>query len=154
MALNKRCVILSPDLTDMLNRDKNPNGAVGAYTYNISIWRSVPTSTLRRVLALMVLCAMVLCAFGRDGNQSYSFLNITSSSKIYGLGGMNISLVDDDIMTTDQNPALLGQEMSGQLALNYMRYIGDSNFAGLRYGQRWELTALGALRYSTTAMAL
>lgn len=136
MALNKRCVILSPDLTDMLNRDKNPNGAIGTYTYNISIWRSVPTSILRRALALMVLCAMVLCAFGRDGDQSYSFLNITSSSKIYGLGGMNISLVDDDIMTTDQNPALLGQEMSGQLALNYMRYIGGSNFAGLRYGQK------------------
>jgi hypothetical protein len=61
-------------------------------------------------------------------------LNVTSSSKIYGLGGVNISLVDDDISITDQNPALLGNEMSGDIAINYMSYIGSSNFAGLRYG--------------------
>ncbi len=69
----------------------------------------------------------------QDGSTAYNFLNVTSSSRIYGLGGVNITLVDDDISTTDQNPALLGQEMSGQVALNYMRYIGGSNFAGVRY---------------------
>lgn len=70
----------------------------------------------------------------KDSSPAYNFLNITSSTRIYGLGGVNISLVDSDIMSTDQNPALLGQEMSGQVALNYMRYIGGSNFAGARYG--------------------
>lgn len=119
----------------MLNRDKYPKGAIGTYIYN-SIERCVRATALRRAMVVMTLCATTLCAAGRDGDQSYSFLNVTSSSKIYGLGGMNISLVDDDIMTTDQNPALLGQEMSGQLALNYMRYIGGANFAGLRYGQK------------------
>ena len=47
---------------------------------------------------------------------------------------MNISLVDDDINIIDQNPALLGSEMSNQIALNYMHYMGGSNFAGIRYG--------------------
>ncbi|MDE7458057.1 MAG: type IX secretion system protein PorQ, partial [Muribaculaceae bacterium] len=64
---------------------------------------------------------------------AYNFLNITSSSKIYGLGGVNISLVDDELSTSDLNPALLGAEMSGQIALNYMHYVGGSNFAGIRY---------------------
>lgn len=71
----------------------------------------------------------------QDGSVAYNFLNITGSSRIYGLGGVNISLVDDDIFTADQNPALLGQEMTNQLGLNYMRYIGGSNFAGLRYAR-------------------
>ncbi len=70
----------------------------------------------------------------QDGSTAYNFLNVTSSAKIYGLGGVNISLVDDDITVIDQNPALLGPEMSNMVALNYMRYIGGSNFAGLRYG--------------------
>ena len=70
----------------------------------------------------------------QDGTSAYSFLNVTSSAKIYGLGGVNISLVDDDITVTEQNPALLGAEMSNMVALNYMRYLGGSNFAGLRYG--------------------
>lgn len=85
------------------------------------------------ILALAVLAA-VLTAYGQDSNAAYNFLNITSSSKIYGLGGVNVSLVDDDITVVDQNPALLGAEMSGMIALNYMHYLGGSNFAGVRYG--------------------
>lgn len=72
-------------------------------------------------------------ASAQDGSSGYNWLNITSSSKIYGLGGMNISLVDDELSTSDQNPALLGSEMSGQIVVNYMRYIGGSNLAGVRY---------------------
>lgn len=69
----------------------------------------------------------------QDGSTAYNFLNITSSARIYGLGGINVSLVNEDVSVIDQNPALLGPEMSGQIALNYMRYLGGSNFAGLRY---------------------
>lgn len=85
----------------------------------------------------MVLLLCLMIPFGimaQDGSSAYNFLNITSSSKIYGLGGVNISLVDDDISVSDQNPALLGPEMNGQTALSYMHYVGGSNFAGLRYG--------------------
>lgn len=80
----------------------------------------------------MLLSGLSLRA--QDGSSAYNYLNITSSSKIYGLGGVNISLIDDDVTTVDQNPALLGPEMSGQAALSYMHYVGGSNFAGLRYG--------------------
>ncbi len=92
------------------------------------------SNIITRVLSVLaVACAGVPHVAAQDGSSAYSFLNVTSSSKIYGLGGVNISLVDDDLMRTDCNPALLGPEMSGQIGLNYMRYIGGSNFAGLRY---------------------
>lgn len=83
--------------------------------------------------ALVFFIVAILPAPGQDGSSAYNFLNITSSSKIYGLGGVNISLVDDDISVSDQNPALLGPEVSGQLAFGYMHYVGGSNFANLRY---------------------
>lgn len=83
--------------------------------------------------ALLCALAGVPAAVAQDGSSAYTFLNVSSSSKIYGLGGVNISLVDDDLMSTDCNPALLGPEMTGQIGLNYMHYIGGSNFAGLRY---------------------
>ncbi len=90
---------------------------------------------LRRVIYIASLMSFLFVnfAFAQDGTSAYSWLNVTSSSKIYGLGGVNISLVEDDVQITDQNPALLGSEMSGQATINYMRYIGGSNFAGLRY---------------------
>lgn len=90
---------------------------------------------------MTALLAAVLSASLAAGAQSsisdsgYDFLNITSSTRIYGLGGVNISLVDDDISSSDQNPALLGQECSGQVLVDYMHYMGGSNFAGARYAR-------------------
>lgn len=91
---------------------------------------------ISRKLLFIICLAVSARALGQDGSTAYNFLNITSSSKIYGLGGVNISLVDDDIMTTDQNPALLGGEMSNQVGVNYMHYVGGSNFAGFKYAHK------------------
>ena len=90
---------------------------------------------ITRHIAGALLCALagVPAAVAQDASSAYTFMNVSSSSKIYGLGGVNISLVDDDLMSTDCNPALLGPEMTGQIGLNYMHYIGGSNFAALRY---------------------
>lgn len=90
--------------------------------------------TIRKIYLAIVLTLCCVPALAQDGSAAYNFLNITSSSKIYGLGGVNISLVDDDINVTDQNPALLGPEMDNQLSIGYMHYLGGSNFANLRYG--------------------
>lgn len=60
-------------------------------------------------------------------------MNVTSSARNYGMGGLNITNIDNDVANTDQNPALLDPGMSQQVALNYMSYLGGSNFAGLRY---------------------
>lgn len=68
------------------------------------------------------------------GTSVYSFMDISGSSRIYGLGGVNVSIVDgEDVMTTDQNPALLGPEMSRSLGVGYMRYVGGSNFANAKF---------------------
>lgn len=82
------------------------------------------------------LCALQFTAYADDSSPAYNFLNITSSSRAYGLGGVNITTVDDDINLIDQNPALLGPEFDLQAGVNYMRYIGSSNFAGAKVGGR------------------
>lgn len=62
---------------------------------------------IRPYVTVLLLTAAPLLA-AQENNSAYNLLNVTSSAKIYGLGGVNISLVDDDISTVDQNPALLG----------------------------------------------
>ena len=90
-----------------------------------------------RHLILSVVGAVALFAMADDAatTTAYNFLNIPSSSHVYGLGGHNLTIIDDDINLVEQNPALLGTEYDHQVGLNYMRYIGETNFAGLRYGQ-------------------
>lgn len=73
-------------------------------------------------------------ATAQDGTTAYNYLNIPTSSHVYGLGGHNISIIDDDINLVEQNPALLGPEFNKQIGLNYMHYIGGSNFMGARFG--------------------
>lgn len=88
---------------------------------------------------LAVAAAAALCAFipsaAQEGRNAYSFLSIPTSSRVYGLGGTNIAVIDDDISLAEQNPALLGPEIGRQAVFSYMHWIGSSNFAGVRYGQ-------------------
>lgn len=82
---------------------------------------------------------VILAAFGTeskasDTTPSYSFLNIPASAQVYGLGGINVSNISDDINSIDQNPALMGPEFEKQLGISYMRYVAGSNFAGVTYG--------------------
>lgn len=91
------------------------------------------TNRLITYICMAISLATALSAHAQDGTSAYSFLNISPSSRIYGLGGMNISIVGGDVNSADQNPALLGQEMNNEVQFSYMRYIGSSNFAGVSY---------------------
>ena len=82
-----------------------------------------------------VLSAPLSLVAQGGGDTFYSFLNIPTSTLAYGLGGMNISQIDDDINAADRNPGLLGPEMGMQAGFNYMHYIGESNFAGVKFGR-------------------
>lgn len=90
---------------------------------------------LRKLSLAATLIAGAIGTYAQDGSTAYQFLNISNSARIYGLGGVNITTIEDDIMTIDQNPSLLGSEMDNQIGVSYMRYLGDSNFAGIRYGK-------------------
>lgn len=91
---------------------------------------------IRKLITIVAACGLsAVCAWAQTaGSTAYNYLDISGSSKIYGLGGVNISLVDpDDVMATDQNPALAGPEMSRGLGIGYMRYVGGTNFANAKY---------------------
>jgi len=94
------------------------------------------TTYLRHMIMLATLAvALVAVADDAPKTTAYNFLSVPASSHVYGLGGHNLTIIDDDINLIEQNPALLGPEYDHQVGLNYMRYIGETNFAGLRYGQ-------------------
>jgi opacity protein-like surface antigen len=95
------------------------------------------TTTLRHLILLAACLAVAFNAIADDAPKTtaYNFLSVPASSHVYGLGGHNLTIIDDDINLVEQNPALLGPEFDHQVGINYMRYIGETNFAGLRYGQ-------------------
>lgn len=92
---------------------------------------------LTKIISLLfILISVTATAAEGSSSSSYNFLNIPSSARVYGLGGVNISNIDEDINSVDQNPALLGPEYDMQLGVNYMRYIGGANIAGVKFGNK------------------
>lgn len=83
---------------------------------------------------LPLLLCMAFPSAAQNGRSAYDFLDIPTSSQVYGLGGANIAVIDDDVTLAEQNPALVGPEIDRQVAFSYMHYLGGSNFAGVRYG--------------------
>lgn len=83
----------------------------------------------------MAVAAVAACnAYAQNGSDGYSFLNMPFSSHVFGMGGTNIALIDDDVALADQNPALIGPEIENQMAASYMYYMSSGHFAGFRYG--------------------
>lgn len=88
---------------------------------------------IKRQAIILALIMAASVAVAQDGTTAYEFLNVPTSSHVYALGGANISIIDDDVNLIEQNPGLLGAEYEMQAGLNYMRYLGGSNFMGARF---------------------
>lgn len=99
-----------------------------------SISRISPRSITGLIIAIVSALAVTVRA--QETSPAYSFLNLPSSTLAYGLGGINLTAIEDDINSIDQNPGLLGSEINMQLGVNYMRYVGESNFAGVKFAHR------------------
>jgi hypothetical protein len=85
---------------------------------------------IKRVIYIIVLNITVMVSSGQTGgNNVYEFLNLTQSSLISSLGGMNVSLRTSDLNLAYNNPALLNIEMDKSITINYVNY-----FAGINYG--------------------
>ena len=92
----------------------------------------------KRKLSSFLVMAILMFSFfsvrSQVGRSTYDFLNIPTSSHVFGLGGTNVSLIEPDVTLADQNPALIGPEIEKQAVVNYMHWLGSANFAGARYG--------------------
>ena len=86
------------------------------------------------ILSGLFAAAAGMPAVAQDSTYGYGFLNIPTSSHVFGLGGNNIALIEEDVNLADQNPALIGPELEMQVAGNYMLYMSTGNFAGVRFG--------------------
>lgn len=89
---------------------------------------------VKHLTALVVSLLMPTAASAQNTSDAYGFLDIPTSSHVFGLGGNNIAIIDDDVTLADQNPALVGPELDKQVAVNYMYYMSSGNFAGVRFG--------------------
>ena len=86
---------------------------------------------------LYILCLLITtpgyCQVG--GRHVYDFLNLSTGPFITALGGVNVSIWEDDLHLAFQNPALLTDSMDNLLALSYTDYLADIGFGFAGYSK-------------------
>lgn len=93
-------------------------------------------SLLKYLIVLFLGTSVAQAQLG--GTSSYSFLNLANSSRLFGLGGSNVSLYDGDANLLIANPAFIDSTMSGAISLNYLNYIADINYGFTSYTQHFK----------------
>lgn len=101
-----------------------------------------------RFYALAAAAALVcpLALAEEEATTAYEFLNVTTSTHVYGLGGHNLTIIEEDVNLIEQNPALLGPEFDMQAGVGYMRYLGGSNFMSASFAKKVNEHGAWALR--------
>ena len=68
------------------------------------------------------------------GDNTYEFLNLTTSARISALGHVLVNSIDDDVNLAQQIPSLNHAGMNHQLALNFTNYYAGIKFGSFIYG--------------------
>lgn len=93
---------------------------------------------LRRLSTLCFFFIFIGTFAQSGGDNTYDFLNLTSSARAGALGGQQISIFDDDLTLVYFNPSLLRESMSNQITLSYVNYIADINYGYASYARSFD----------------
>jgi hypothetical protein len=97
--------------------------------------RFIPASFLSLALLAVFLPSETKAQIG--GDNTYEFLNLPVSARVGAVGGNLISVKDDDLNLSYQNPSLLDSSMHNKLSLTYVNYFGDVNFGYAGYARHY-----------------
>ncbi len=75
------------------------------------------------------------------GDNTYEFLNLSSSARIAAMGGKLVPVKDNDLNLVFANPALLNTDMDKHLTLSGVKYFADINYGYAGYAHN--LTGIG-----------
>ena len=92
----------------------------------------------KRVYLLFAFLMTVIMMMGQQSEGTYTFLNSTNSARVAALGGTMIPIYDSDIQLDLFNPSLINKDIDNSMALSYVDYFRDINFASIQYGKSFD----------------
>ncbi|HXA00770.1 MAG TPA: type IX secretion system protein PorQ [Cytophagaceae bacterium] len=94
---------------------------------------------------LLIAIFFSQAAFAQIGGKtSYQFLDVPVNAHVSGIGGVNISVRDQDPNMVMQNPALLNSSMNKYFSVSYLPYYANIKANSLSYVQKIRNNMFGA----------
>jgi hypothetical protein len=88
---------------------------------------------MRRLFFTILCFAGGLSLWAQGGNATFEYLLIPHSARSAALGGVNVSVVENDASLIYDNPAFLGSEMDKTLLVSYLSYIADIGMGNVTF---------------------
>ena len=88
-------------------------------------------------ITALLACQLTSAQIG--GTTTYDFLALSPSARVTGIGGINVTIFDQDPTTQLSNPASLNPQMDRHVAFNSAVYPGDINFGNASYVQKFNI---------------
>lgn len=107
-------------------------------------------NNLTRVFLLLLLSNSLSLQAQIGGDNTFEFLNLSTSARVTALGGTLIAVSDDDAALAYSNPAALNPAMSNQLTFNHHFHLGNvqNGYFGFAHHQKnWKTTFHGGIQY-------
>jgi hypothetical protein len=93
-------------------------------------------------MALLPVVSLSLWAQG--GSATFDYLLLPHSARSSALGGVNVSVVENDASLIYDNPAFLGGDIDKTLLVNYLSYISDIGIGNVAFTKKLgEKTSFG-----------
>lgn len=92
---------------------------------------------MKKSAITLLLSLLVLSAGAQDSQTAYNFLQLPVSAHVAGLGGENITLVEDDATLIFHNPALIQNVTDRTLNLNMMTYMQGTITGSASFVKAW-----------------
>ena len=106
--------------------------------------QNIKNVKLKNIIFYIFMLLPIL-ATAQSGENAFNFLRLPYSARAAGLGGSNISIIEDDITLAMHNPALLINVSDKTININYMSYMSDSKLAGAAFNKTFGERAAGAI---------
>ncbi|MFI5164067.1 MAG: type IX secretion system protein PorQ [Bacteroidia bacterium] len=90
------------------------------------------------VVCLLYTLYFIPCYSQIGGSNTYNFLELTDPARVAALGGTLISVKDNDLNLSFQNPALLDSTMHNELAISYIDYFSDIHYGYAAYSRTYK----------------
>lgn len=114
----------------------------------------MPKIITTKYLLLFLIATLqteILPAQVSGGQHVFKFMTFSPSARITALGGVQITVKDDDVTLAAQNPAALNAAMGGRLAFHHNFFLSDIQHGYAAYAQHLPKTGFtlhGAVQYT------
>ncbi|TAL57854.1 MAG: type IX secretion system protein PorQ [Bacteroidetes bacterium] len=86
----------------------------------------------------LYFCTLLPCYSQIGGNNTYEFLNLVNPARVVALGGTLISVKDNDLNLSIQNPSLLDSTVHNSLSMSYVDYFTDIQYGYAVYSRTFK----------------